>query len=74
LEKEIQSTPGKQLTQEGETLMESIIIVHLDDGGVMAVTEEAFEEQNEKGGFVGIKYYEHWFDKKEAKEKYEWLV
>ncbi|MGD7046963.1 hypothetical protein [Rossellomorea marisflavi] len=46
----------------------------MDDGGVMAVTGKAFEEQNEKGGFVGVKYFEHWLDKKEAKKKYRWIV
>jgi gamma-glutamyl-gamma-aminobutyrate hydrolase PuuD len=53
--------------------VEGIVIVHFNDDGVLAFTVEAFEETKVKG-LVGVKYYEHWLDKKEAKKIYRWLV
>lgn len=53
--------------------MEGIVIVHFYDGGELAFTVEAFEETKARG-LVGVKYYEHWLDKKEAKKEYRWIA
>lgn len=48
-------------------------MVTFTDDGKLAFTVEAFEELKKKG-LTGVKYYEHWLDKKEAKKQYPWLV
>ncbi|WP_187442182.1 hypothetical protein [Sutcliffiella horikoshii] len=53
--------------------MSGIVIVHFDDDGILAFTLEAFEDRKERG-LNGVKYYEHWLDKNEAKKKYKWLI
>ncbi|MCM3109984.1 hypothetical protein [Lederbergia lenta] len=53
--------------------MEGIIIVHFNDSGKLAFTLEAFEEMKGKG-LMGVKYYEHWLDKNEARKNHQWIV
>lgn len=62
-----------EIATKGGYVMEGIVIVHFNDNGILAFTVEAFEDTKEKG-LTGVKYYEHWLDKNEAKEKYRWIV
>jgi hypothetical protein len=58
-------------------IVDSVWIINFEDGDRLCMTEDAYREfktqSNKHGLTVNIISEEHWFDKKKAKEKYDWI-